>query len=373
MEDGRERPRVALIAGTLGQGGAEKQLVYAARALAAAGVDVRVLCLTRGEPHEASLRAAGIPVDHVGEARGVARRLLRITRDMRQFRPQVVQAAHTYTNLYAALAARRAGALGIGALRSSVAHARAGNGAWTRWLLRCPSAVVANSHAAADELAKLPGLAPRRVYVVPNVIEARGSRPEVRTNPSAPCAAVVGRLVPAKRVDRFLESLALARREVPALRGVVVGDGPERGALERRAGELGLGPAVAFLGSRADVPSLLATVDVLVLSSDDEGFPNVLLEAMDAGRPVVATDVGDVREVVRDGATGYVVARSADALASRIVQLAKDPELGREMGEAGRARVCAEYGLPSLGGALIGVFRDLAMKEGHARAVAAFA
>ena len=373
MENGRERPRVALIAGTLGQGGAEKQLVYAARALAAAGVEILVLSLTRGEQYEASLREAGIAVNHVGEARGVARRLLRISRDVRRFRPQVVQATHTYTNLYAALAARWAGALGIGALRSSVAHTRAGNGAWTRWLLRCPSAVVANSRAAADELAKLPGLAPRRLYVVPNVIEARLSRPEDRRDPSSPCAAIVGRLVPAKRVDRFLESLALARREVPTLRGVVVGDGPERFALERRAGELGLGPAVEFLGSREDVPSVLAAADMLVLSSDDEGFPNVLLEAMDAGRPVVATDVGDVREVVRDGTTGYVVATSADALASRIVRLAEDPDLARRLGDAGRARIGSEYGLGSLAGALIGVFRDLAAKEGHARAVAAFA
>lgn len=373
MEDGRERPRVALIAGTLGQGGAEKQLVYAARALTARGVEVLVLSLTRGEHHEAALREAGIAVRHVDEARDVARRLLRIAHDASRFRPQVVQAAHTYTNLYAALAARRVGALGIGALRSSVAHARAGNGAWTRWLLRCPSAVVANSRAAAVELTKLPGFAPRHLYVVPNVIEARPSPLADRTDRAAPRAAIVGRLIPAKRVDRFLESLALARREVPALRGVVVGDGPERASLERRAADLGLGSAVEFLGPRNDVPSILAAADLLVLSSDDEGFPNVLLEAMDAGRPVVATDVGDVREVVRDGTTGYVVAKSPDALASRIVQLARDPGLARQLGAAGRARLDAEDGLAALGRALLDVYRDLAGKEGHARAAGAFA
>ncbi len=373
MENERERPRVALIAGTLGQGGAEKQLVYAARALASSGVEVLVLSLTRGEHHEAALREAGIPMRHVGGKEGVAPRLARIAREVRRFRPQIVQAAHTYTNLYASLAARSAGALGIGALRSSVAHVRAGNGAWTRWLLRSPSAIVANSHAAADELAKLPGLAPRRLYVVPNVIEAASAPPADATEAGSPRTAIVGRLIRTKRVDRFLEALALARREVPGLRGVVVGDGPERASLERIAAELGLSSAVEFLGARNDVPSILAAVDVLVLSSDDEGFPNVLLEAMDAGRPVVATDVGDVREVVRDETTGYVVARSPEEMASRIALLARDRDLARRMGAAGRARLGAEYGLPALAGSLLGVFRDLAKKEGHARASAAFA
>ncbi len=368
-----ERPRVALIAGTLGHGGAEKQLAYGARALAAAGVDVLVLSLTRGERYERTLCEAGIPVVFTGRAPDVPRRLLAIARETARFRPQIVQSCHTFANLYAALAARRAGALSLGALRSSVAHAREGNGAWTPWLLRAPSALVVNSRAADARLRADPRLCPRNVYVVPNVIDAGPCRPDPRRSGHPFRAVLVGRLIAAKRVDRFLDALASARREVPDLCGVVVGDGPERGRLERRAAELGLGRAVEFLGLREDVPEILAAADVLVLSSDDEGFPNVLLEAMEASRPVVATDVGDVRDVVCESETGFVVPPDAGALAARLVEIAANPALTQTMGAAGRARVESRFGLAALGEALLDVYRDLARKEDHARAAAAFA
>ncbi len=368
----RERPRVALIAGTLGHGGAEKQLAYAARALAAAGVEVRVLSLTRGERHERSLGDAGIPVTFVGGAPDVPRRLLAIAREAGRFRPQILQSCHTFTNLYAALAARRAGALSLGALRSSVAHARQGNGAWTPWLFRAPSGLVVNSRAAAARLGAEPRLSPRNVYVVVNVIEARAAGPEPRREGGPFRAAFVGRLVGAKRADRFLEALSSARRDVPGLCGIVAGDGPERASLEDKARALGLEGAVEFLGLREDVPALIAAADVLVLSSDDEGFPNVLLEAMEASRPVVATDVGDVRDVVRDGETGFVVPLDAEALAARLRALAADPARARAMGAAGRARLDARYDLAALGKRLLDVYRDLAGKERHSRAAAAF-
>ena len=159
---------------------------------------------------------------------------------------------------------------------------------------------------------------------------------------------------------------------MPGLSGVVAGDGPERASLEDKARALGLEGAVEFLGLREDVPALLAAADVLVLSSDDEGFPNVLLEAMEASRPVVATDVGDVRDVVRDGETGFVVPLDADALAARLRELAANPQRARTMGAAGRARLDTRYDLAALGKTLLDVYRDLAGKEGHSRAAAAF-
>jgi glycosyltransferase involved in cell wall biosynthesis len=208
---------------------------------------------------------------------------------------------------------------------------------------------------------------------VQNAIEALIPVVDPRREGDPPRAVLVSRLIPQKRVDRFLEALARARREVPALRGLVVGDGPERGPLERKAEELGVRAAVEFLGVRDDVRPLLSASDVLVLSSDDEGFPNVVLEAMEASRPVIATDVGDVRDVVRDGETGWVVPPAAEVLAERLVRIARDPALARRMGVAGRTRLETRYGLAVLASNLLGVYRDLAGKEGHARVRAAFA
>src|SRR6266566_9342229 len=110
--------RVALLAGTLGRGGAEKQLVYMARALQEAGVRVRVYTLGRNEFHEATLGATGLRPIAIGRAAHPLLRLMTLTCALRHFRPHVVQAAHFYVNLYVALASRLTGSLSIGAIRS---------------------------------------------------------------------------------------------------------------------------------------------------------------------------------------------------------------------------------------------------------------
>ncbi|HKC25215.1 MAG TPA: glycosyltransferase [Thermoanaerobaculia bacterium] len=386
------RLRVALIAGTLGQGGAEKQLVYMARALREAGAGVEVFSLTSGEHHERELVELGVRVTPILGPR--AAKLARLTRGLARFRPHVTQSAHTYANLYAALAGAAAGSLTLGALRSSLAHTRRGNGAWTRWHLSMPHGLVANSEAAAAELARIRGRRP--VYVVPNAIdggrrerlaaehrvaadslrsplnaslvEADSLRSPLDSLQEGVNVAFVGRLIPEKRLDLFLDAIALARREEPRVRGVVVGDGPTRSAGEERALALGLVPdGVAFLGRRDDVPALLDAADMLLLCSDEEGFPNVLLEAMAAGLPVVATPAGDAAAIVRNGETGFVVSGGAEGLAERAVLLARSPELRDRMGKRGRQRAIDEYGFGKLCTRLLGVYRDLAGRRGHRR------
>jgi glycosyltransferase involved in cell wall biosynthesis len=292
-----------------------------------------------------------------------------IFRELRVFHPHVVQSTHTFANLYAALAGRWLGALSLGALRSSVAYARKGNGVWFRWLVRAPSALVANSESAAEELRASRDLRPRHVYVLPNVVELP---PQVeRTSaPRGPIRfAFVGRLVETKRVDRFLEALVIARHLEPGIEGLVVGDGPERPTLEQQAAALGLIPrGVTFLGMRDDVASILSEADGLVLCSDEEGFPNVVLEAMAAGLPVVTTDAGDAARVVADGVTGFVVGRSPHGIAERLAHLAQNSGMRRTLGQAGRRRVESEFSMKGLASRYFEVYRDLALRRGDPHA-----
>jgi hypothetical protein len=141
-------PRVALVAGTLGQGGAEKQLVYGARALAEAGVHVRVYSLTEGEWYAAELAAHGLAPTWVGRARNPAARVLALVRALAGFRPHLVQAGHFFTNLYVAGAATAVGAVAVGGMREDPRWGMAQNGRWGPLLLRAPRAIVANSEAA---------------------------------------------------------------------------------------------------------------------------------------------------------------------------------------------------------------------------------
>lgn len=347
-----------MVAGTLARGGAEKQFVYMVRALKADGVDVRAFALTRGEQHEAALCAIGVPPQWIGRHANPLVRTGTLAARFRAWRPDVVQAGHFYVNLHAALAAATVGALSLGSVRSDGFRDVVRTGLFGRASLRAPRGLIANSHVARANAARL-GRRPERVLVVPNVIDIaefdaeqgrgdRGARPA-----DAFQVTVVARLIPPKRLERFLQALADARREVPAIRGRIAGEGPERGRLERLAADLGLLPhGLQLLGEHARVPALLAESDVLMLTSDQEGFPNVLLEAMAARLPVISTSAGDAARIVVDGETGFVVGGEPPLLAARLVTLARDRELAGRMGAAGRARVEREYSDRRLGASL---------------------
>ena len=345
--------RIALVAGTLGQGGAEKQLVYMARALRDSGADVRVYCLTRGEYYEGALADAGLEPEWIGRFAAPPLRTLALAAALRRFRPHLVQSAHFYTNLYVAMAAPLAGAIGIGAARNDVVHEVRYNGRWGRWLLRAPSALIVNSYAARDNAEAL-GRPRGATHVLPNVIDLQAFDAGAESMPrhaNDPLVVVgVGSFVPQKRFDVFLRVIAAARAQGARVRGVLAGDGAERTALQTLAGALGLGSdAVSFVGRRNDIPALLRTADVFMLTSDHEGFPNVVLEAMAASMPVLCTATGDARAIVDHGVTGYVTALGdVGDLTAHLVALSRSAADRRRLGEAGRRRVEAQYAFDNL-------------------------
>src|SRR5436190_15849264 len=263
FKQARKSPRVALLAGTLGQGGAEKQLVYMARALREEGVDVRVYSLTRGEYYEPVLRAAGIEVVWVGKFANPLLRMVTLAIALRRFRPHILQAAHFFTNLYVSVVGRLLGIIGIGSIRSNIYLELETSGRWGRALLNWPRALLANSYVARENAAKL-GFDATKIYVLPNVIdldEWRGvdiaERPATQNSQlvtrNSQLAVAVGSLLPEKRLDRFLLALAKARREVGDLRGALIGDGRDKANLVAMANDLGLLPdGVTFMGRRND-------------------------------------------------------------------------------------------------------------------------
>ena len=160
-----------------------------------------------------------------------------------------------------------------------------------------------------------------------------------------PLAGTMGRLVPVK--DHASLFSAVAR--VPGLHLAVLGDGELRATLEALAHELGISDRTHFTGWWTDVPSALADLDLVVLSSRNEGTPVALIEALAAGRPVVATDVGGVRHVVQDGETGWLCGTGDSAGLARLMrQVISEPETAARLAEAGRLRVAARFGYERL-------------------------
>jgi glycosyltransferase involved in cell wall biosynthesis len=362
---------VAFIAGSLGPGGAEKQLVYMVRALQEKGAEVQVYCLPKGEYYEQALDAMGVRVSWVGQRKNWLIRIASIAAKMRRFRPHIVQSTHFFANPYACLPARFCGAMAIACSRSNLIFDVQQCKGWGRLILRmCPSLLV-NSYGAKRN-AELLSVKPERISVLENVIDlaafdAAAYRRSVSYfgAPLPPVAAIVGRLIGLKRVDCFLSACAKARREAQDLKGLVIGDGPERSSLERQAESLGLLPGhVTFLGQRSDVPTLLGQATMLVHCSSHEGFPNAVLEAMAAGLPVITTPAGDAPIVVQDGISGYVVPfGDVDGMAARIVQLARSPNLSGQFGAASRKRVEQHYSYDGLGDRLLSAYRKICNQQ----------
>jgi glycosyltransferase involved in cell wall biosynthesis len=221
------------------------------------------------------------------------------------------------------------------------------------------------------------------VHVVPNAIDlaefdrgaARDEAAAAAALPGGPWVLAVARLVPEKRIDLVLRAIARARALGSPVRGAVAGDGPARATLERLAADLALLPdAVRFLGARDDVPALLRRAAVLLSASEHEGFPNVVLEAMAAARPVVATPAGDCALIVREAVTGHVVPfGDVEAMAACLVRLAAAPGIGRRLGDEGRREAERSYTRDRLAARLLAVYAAAALasrRRGAARALA---
>lgn len=177
-------------------------------------------------------------------------------------------------------------------------------------------------------------------------------------DPMAPVVGTVAGFRPEKRLDLWLDAAVEIAARVPGAHFLLVGDGPLRPALQERASALGLKRSLHLVGSQKDVRGYLAAMDVYMISSDFEGLPVALLEAMATELPVVATRVGGIGEVVIDGETGVVVEpRDVRALVAATVRLLSDAPLRARMGSASRQRVKMSYAIDRMAAGLEAVWR----------------
>ncbi len=340
------RLRVTFIAGTVGPGGAERQLVYMLRALKQTGAIPQVLYLSPGNFWEEAYTALTVPHICVGHHRSRMLRLARIIFELRNHPADLLQSQHFYTNAYAVAAARVLGLRELGTLRSDGTHEVQANGRLGGYLcLRGPRVLTANSRNALNNAVAM-GVPPHRLRFLPNVVDTSEFSPTDRPEGKCVRLVAVGRLGKEKRVDRFLRVLAQLKHRSPTpVRGVVVGSGPQSAQLQQLAQRLGLGPdAVEFRGVVTDVTSVYREADALVLTSDREGSPNVILEAMASGLPVVASRVGGVPEIVQHGLTGYLTdVDDLQTMTTALLELVNDRSLRRHMGQAGREYVSAQH------------------------------
>jgi glycosyltransferase involved in cell wall biosynthesis len=235
--------------------------------------------------------------------------------------------------------------------------------------------LVAVSPEVRDDLVAL-GVAPREKFSVirlgidldERVLSGEASHDLRRlfgVSPETFVVGWIGRMTAIKRLDDVLLAFHRLRARGVDATLCLVGDGPQKADVERRAHELGIARNVLFVGYQREVAEYYRFFDALLLPSANEGTPVVAIESLVAGRPVVATRVGGVPDVVEDGTSGFLVpVGGVEGMAEALERLARDPELRRRMGEAGRARVVSRYRVDRLVDDVDALYRELLAEAG---------
>jgi glycosyltransferase involved in cell wall biosynthesis len=349
-----DRMRIVYVINTLHIGGAERQLSrLIGEFVRLERWDISVYCLERRGPFIEAITDIGVEVHGLDKPWSsspvrVFRSFLSLYSFLRRERPTIVHCYLPVASVLGALAAHLAGVPYIVQSRSGMIQERGWRRiCWCRALAladRWSAAVIAVSKAVLQEAIRegTPATKARVIYnsvKVPNYIHGDRRRVE-----GTPILGSVGRLSPEKGHRFLIEALASVLTVVPAARLVLVGDGPERSALEQLAIQLGVAERVDFMGYRTDVLDLLPSFDLFVLPSLTEAMPNALLEAMAAGVPVVATRVDGIPEIIQHEVNGWLVSpASADDLARTLVRLAQDEPLRAALGQRGHATVAARF------------------------------
>ena len=360
--------RLLLVVDSLEVGGAERHVVDLATALRRKGYEVEVACSV-ADGLSKPLEEAGVSVRPL-TGRLVKRRVsaayaLGIRRLLGERRFDLVHA-----HIFASAAAAAIATLGSGIPLVVTEHTEA---TWqtrlarwvSRWVYRRAERIIAVSTPIGRRLISRDGVPPDLVTVISNAVipasEAPPDAPEALPDEwlEGPLVGVVARLQPEKGVANFLKAVARVSEVSPEARFLVVGDGPLREELLGLAERVGIRERVWFLGYRADARALVGLMDVLAVPSLTEGSPLIVLEAMAAGVPVVASAVGGIPDQVRHGEEGLLVPPDdPGALGDALGGLLRDLARAHRLGEAGRRRTENEFSHDALVRRIEGVYRS---------------
>ncbi len=356
----RDVPRrlnVVQMIDSLGAGGAEKMVLLLARKSAQAGIPFSVISLSGDEETDIAREIRGVNgrVFHFPAGKMLdVKRILSIGNLLRQEKFDLVQTYLTYSNIVGSLAGILSGVPVICSLRNvdeAPEYSHPGRRFIETLCLNLFAArVMGNGYAIAKAHSKR--VITRAIDVIPNATmvpdpissdERNALRSKMAGDISRPLVISVGRLIHQKGYPELISSIAFVREKIPAVILLIAGEGAGRENLEHQIERMDLVNNVKLLGYRNDIQRLLQACDVFVSASLFEGMSVAILEAMAAGLPVIATDVGDASRVIVEN-TGIVVpTRQPACLAESITSILMDRETGVRMGAAGRARVLDHY------------------------------
>lgn len=377
--------RILHLAGSAEWAGGEVYLLQLAHRLNRNRFSLEIVCPYDG-PFVQRLHQEGVAVSVVDLTRLASPSAIFRLRDLLvRKEAKIVQSHGARSNFYGRVAGRLAGVPAIiSTVHNSLYDYPVGRGRKALYLLMdrltAPLAhrIVCVADSLAQDLIRRSRLDARQLQVIHNGIDLDRFNPRdvdglrVRQQlglPPGPLIGMIGRMTPQKGHIYFLQAFARVRDRFPEARALIVGDGPLREELEGMARELKIEEGCIFTGVRSDIPELLSTLDVFVLSSVSEGLPYAVLEAMAMARPVVATRVSGLPEIIEDGVTGLLVPpRNPQALGAAVIGLLQDRDRAQKMGAAGRRTVEEKFGLDRMVQEIERLYEILMSHSGKERA-----
>jgi glycosyltransferase involved in cell wall biosynthesis len=335
--------RLVFLLEDLEYGGTQRQALELARRLDKSRFQAELWVLRKGDDLAPVARDYGLPVVWMARSGWVGpQSLLTLGKQLWTSPPDLLMLLTVIPNIWGRLWGRLARVPFI------VGNCRGGAAPWRqheRVLWPAADHILCNSQILKDFLVSRYGLPPARLTVVPNGVDTDFFQPGKNGRSDGKTVLLsVARLVPDKDHDTMLAAFGRVAGSHPGAELWLVGNGPRREILEQQVRDLGLAGRVKFMPVAKDIRHLYRQADVFVLSSVAEALPNVVLEAMAAGLPVVATRVGGLPEAVVPGDTGLLVSpRDVEGLAAALGSLLGDPETRRSLGRRGRQRVVEQF------------------------------
>jgi starch synthase (maltosyl-transferring) len=368
--------RIEYVIDHLHVGGAQRHLVELFTRLDRRRFALQVAVAKPGGALTPVIERMGIPVRSFGLGASLGRpsTLARLMATAQRLRAEAVDVVHGYLylgNILGVLAGRLAGVpILLASKRSLDRYPRRTQLAATRLANRLAHRILCNAEAVRECVLAVERPAPAKLTVIPNGIAFPVAPAHPERPPGVPAGrrlvGSIGRLTWKKSYGDLVEAARIVCRACDDVDLVLIGDGPERSALEAQAARLGLGKRIHFVGEVPDAWRFLWSFDVFVLASVIEGMPNVLLEALAAERPVVVTRAGGMPEIVTDGRTGRLTSPGEPAaLADAILGILRTPDSGRRFGQAGRRLVEERYSAETMGARYAALYDELSDARRH--------
>jgi glycosyltransferase involved in cell wall biosynthesis len=361
--------RLLYVVGQLGLGGLERQLYYLLSNLDHVRYcpGVVVWNLNPEDKYYRDIKTLKVPIYGFPADESPLSKLKALRALVRQVTPEVIHSYGFHTNFAAYYAASGTGVVTIGSVRSDFFSDKRAGGVFRGALnARWPACHISNSRTSADAARRACGyFRPKRVFVVHNALDLTSFHYMSGFSKKQDYVAAVGSLLPVKRWDRLLGVVRVLKTVVGEdICFQIAGDGPLRSTLEKLAGDLGISKCVKFLGAVHDIPTFLSKAKFLVHTSESEGCPNAVMEAMACGLPVVAMEAGDIPYLVEDGKTGFVIPQGDEAkFVDRASKLFADDDLCLRMGIAARDRAQRDFTLERLVLDTLTVYRSAGWRE----------